>query len=386
MKKLLLSLFIISSILCSQGKPYLNNHPIILVHGLTGWGPNEMDGYKYWGGKCLDIQDHLQKKGFRVEAAGVGPISSNHDRACELFYQIKGGQVDYGQEHANVCGHKRFGKKHQALHPEWSAQNPIHLVGHSMGGQTIRLLTEFLAQDFFGVGSDETWVKSVSSISTPHNGSLTRVVIKKELGGDAQKLLAAFFAIAGTNWGIYDFKLDQWELEPKKGESIDKFFERVDKTLGSTKDLAFHDLNPHGAKRLNEKIRNFDNLYYFSFVNEATYVKDAKTGYECAEEAMIKDFHYIANKIGSYQGDVVSPASDWWKNDGLVSVVSQKGPHNGVIVPYDGVARMGVWNYMGLIESVDHLKIIGHTKNPEKEKERVQKFFEQIADTLSRLR
>lgn len=28
-----------------------------------------------------------------------------HDRACELYYTIKGGTVDYGEEHSKQFGH-----------------------------------------------------------------------------------------------------------------------------------------------------------------------------------------------------------------------------------------------------------------------------------------
>jgi hypothetical protein len=31
-------------------------------------------------------------------------------RARELFYYLKGGHVDYDEEHSKVCGHKRFGR------------------------------------------------------------------------------------------------------------------------------------------------------------------------------------------------------------------------------------------------------------------------------------
>lgn len=31
-------------------------------------------------------------------------------RARELFYYLKGGQVDYGEEHSKASGHKRFGR------------------------------------------------------------------------------------------------------------------------------------------------------------------------------------------------------------------------------------------------------------------------------------
>jgi hypothetical protein len=34
-------------------------------------------------------------------------------RARELFYYLKGGQVDYGPEHSQVYGHARFGRTYE---------------------------------------------------------------------------------------------------------------------------------------------------------------------------------------------------------------------------------------------------------------------------------
>ena len=82
------------SILFSQ-----NDHPIILLHGFLGWGREEMSEYYYWGGE-MDLQSELINAGYDVHTVSVGPISPNWDRAIEAFYQIKGGQVDYGNEKA----------------------------------------------------------------------------------------------------------------------------------------------------------------------------------------------------------------------------------------------------------------------------------------------
>ena len=34
-------------------------------------------------------------------------------RARELFYYLKGGQVDYGEEHRKSCGHSQFGRTYE---------------------------------------------------------------------------------------------------------------------------------------------------------------------------------------------------------------------------------------------------------------------------------
>ena len=44
------------------------------------------------------------------------------DRAVELFYQIKGGTVDYGKQHSARHGHSRFGRTFPGLFPEWDAE------------------------------------------------------------------------------------------------------------------------------------------------------------------------------------------------------------------------------------------------------------------------
>ncbi len=76
-----------------------NNYPIVLVHGFMGFGRDELLGYKYWGG-VVDLQEKLNASGHETYTATVGPVSSNWDRACELYAYIVGGTVDYGEAHA----------------------------------------------------------------------------------------------------------------------------------------------------------------------------------------------------------------------------------------------------------------------------------------------
>ena len=75
---------------------------IIFVPGLFGWGPGELGGFPYWG-------DALQQfTGFKTHETKCGPISSFHDRACEVLALIKGTKVHYGLEHSAVAGHALF--------------------------------------------------------------------------------------------------------------------------------------------------------------------------------------------------------------------------------------------------------------------------------------
>src|SRR5699024_5832735 len=81
---------------------YNNEDPIILVHGFNGFTDDIKPSVlpHYWGGDKLNIQQDLEQKGYNAYEASIGALSSNHDRAVELYYYIKGGTVDYGAAHA----------------------------------------------------------------------------------------------------------------------------------------------------------------------------------------------------------------------------------------------------------------------------------------------
>ena len=126
-----------------------NNYPIILIHGFLGWGENEVGDVNYWGGKS-DIEQHLIDKGFNVYSVSLGPVSSTYDCAIETFYQIKGGQVNYGDQHSKKydLAQKPKEKYYSGFYPEWDENHPVHLIGYSFGGLTARMLIHLLNSTF----------------------------------------------------------------------------------------------------------------------------------------------------------------------------------------------------------------------------------------------
>ena len=126
-----------------------NNYPVVLVHGLLGWGNTEVLDKNYWGWN-FSIRDMLNSEGFEVYTPTVGAVSSNWDRACELYAYLVGGTVDYGQAHAEKYGHSRYGKTYPGAIKNIGQVDKdgnikkIHLMGHSMGGETSRVLAQLL--------------------------------------------------------------------------------------------------------------------------------------------------------------------------------------------------------------------------------------------------
>src|SRR5262249_31056520 len=149
------------------------------VPGLFGWGPGELGGFSYWGGAMEPFND------FRTHWVKCGPISSFHDRACEVFAHIKGTKIDYGAGHSAEAGHAQTSRDltGQGLLHDWSADNPVILIGHSAGAQTSLQLQQLLIQDFWGVGSNKNWVEAIICVSGVLNGSTLTYLFCDELTG-----------------------------------------------------------------------------------------------------------------------------------------------------------------------------------------------------------
>ena len=359
--------------------PVANTDPIVLIHGFGGWGPNEMLGYRYWGG-TVDLEEDLNTHGYPTVTATVGPVSSNWDRACELYAQLIGARVDYGAAHAKTFKHARYGVTYtKPLVPGWGKEGgpTIHLVGHSQGGQTARVLASLLRygapeemaaadnpSSLFAGG--KSWIRSVTTLATPHDGtSLTHVM------GDmlqlAQSILVQVAGHAGIfpDKALFDFKLGQFGLAREKGESIRAYAKRAAKTsVFQTKDHAMWDLSPEGAKTLNMRYPEAPDVIYLSWSTEATDPQGEK-GHHAPEATMFLMFHGQSADIGSYtanrKGHVpITPA--WFQNDGVVNTISMAGPTLGTQVPiqaFEGRVTPGIWHHMGILESTDHMDVVG---------------------------
>ncbi len=369
-------------------------YPYVFVHGLGGWGEGDgiNESIQYWGAGACNLKAELTSKGYTVHMPSVGPVSSTWDRVCELYAQLTGTTVDYGEAHSKEHNHARFGRTYDTpLVESWGEKInggqriKINLVGHSFGGATVRLLTSLLeygSEAEQAATGDETsplftggkgnWVYSVTALCAPHNGSsLTEVL--NSLGGvvgikDTTALLVELcFGIAGISSpanGIYDFKLDQFGVSEVSQDNAE---EAVSKITEAGNDHAGYDLSPDGAAKLNETIKTVEDVYYFSYSYSATKEGTLLKG-QTPNSTILPILYPFAFAMGTYKGTTaggITIDESWQENDGLVSVASARYPTNEPHSDYTDdfeehldTILTGVWN-VAPTKDGDHGKVIG---------------------------
>ena len=419
------------------------DYPAVFVHGFSGWGDEDLLSclLPMWGGINGDMTRYLQCLGYDTFSASIGPISSVHDRCCELFAQLIGSRVDYGQAHADKCTaeyaslgysltHSRYGRDYTG-HPgveNWGPiydaggkvtgwyDNKINLVGHSLGAPTalelIRLLADGDAEEqawgkaqavkfggdwhdyisplFWGDYNGEYLIHSVTSLAGVLNG-ITFTAANEDFTDFLGK---AFLMVANTVGltdlgAFYDIQLEQFGLTKIPGSDVYAKFSFLNQQgflAGS--DHAFHDLTIDGINAFKQGWKTYDNIYYFS--------------HPCNSSHKFSSDLYIPNKILSSvllpfsvsMGSYLNPSEQvigvdgtpytsvdraWLPNDGLANTISTRYPFGAPHQSYDPQAIVpGIW-YVYPDLNQQHLEIIGVTTY---EPIMVRRFYSHLMEDL----
>ena len=374
---------------------------IIFVHGFFGWGEHDPSYrvFPQWGMGFGNTLKDLRRLGWDCHAPSLGPISSAWDRACELYAQITGTRVDYGAAHSAKHGHERFGRTYDdAYAPNWSAENPIHLVAHSFGGATARLLLHLLSEGsaeereacsdpsplFLGGKAD--WVKSVTCIASPHNGTTYELAVNDPVRTLAKmNLPIAKMVMMMDEHKRYDFKLDHFGIAMSEGESFPDAVARIVALLKAHDDGGVYDLSVDGALALNKRITMPENVYYFA---EPCCISTPRADGTHRPNLLIPPTFRKNTKCMGVYGGCTTPGGfeltmDWCRSDGLVNTLSAHHPFDTPYqeLPADAKAfRKGIWNVMP-VTTADHLQIQGFFWNPMK----LKRFYRNIASRLEAL-
>lgn len=342
-----------------------NKYPFIFVHGMLGWGEAIGINKKapYWGGSTGNLTEFLRKCNYECYSASVGPVSSAWDNACELYAQLTGTRVDYGLAHSEAHGHKRYGRTYHKPLCNGFGERKFHFIGHSHGGQVIRLLTHLLTkgcQDEINAtdpedisplftGGKEDFVASITTICSPHNGStFYNITERYELIHTLGRFSDMVMGLVGRTpiHGKYvDYQLEQFGLTPVRGEfEPDRLITAMNRVRDG-EDYVLNDLSLKGAYELNELIDISKSVYYFSY---------AANGYTGESHSpgnisfpILKYFSSLIIDLGLPEDDFgITFDESWLDNDGLVNTVSAKRPFDEPAKDFDGTLEPGIWNVM----------------------------------------
>ena len=329
----------------------------IFVHGLSGWGSYDLanDFVPYWGLTGGSVTRYLTKQGYESYAASVSPTASAWDRACELYAQLTGTRVDYGETHSKAANHERYGEDFtgRAMVEDFSASR-FTLLGHSFGGATIRLFSEILRN-----GSDEERAAGSSDLSDFFKG------------GNGDNLFAVVTLAAPTNgttaYDLYeDDAFDASEIEvPKKYVKNGNLMSKGTKAKEDgreTFDFAAYDMHIDNALALNEKITTFDDVYYLAYPCVSTVTNEdgsVSPNPDITESMFMLRSTHISQYTGVTKGGFTLDAS-WQPNDGLVNTISAGAPFGAKQAAYNGetILEPGQWYVMPEITG-DHMFLQG---------------------------
>lgn len=377
-------------------------YPLVFVHGMYGWGENEgINKYvHYWGATSGSIAEHLRGKGCKCIEASVGPSSSAWDRACELYAQLTGTWVDYGKAHSKARGHKQFGRNYEKpIIKDWSAENKIHLIGHSFGGTTIRMLAHLMAHGapeeveasgpnvspLFKGGKGD-WIYSVTAICSPLNGTSAHDTVEryrmKSFLRYSTYLYSGTLGRTPLNGRLVDFHLEQFGLTNTPGQNDSDSFREAVKRINASNDHVEYDMSPEGTKLINDRIKITPEVFYFSYPYNSTRVtKNGKTHLPSYTK-----FPFLSMTSALMTSDMKRHADEGdnlekFYNDGLVDTFSATHPHTEPYCLWEDVTnlRPGVWNVMPITQG-DHGTAIGLFES----KEVTTKFYEDLVEVLIR--
>jgi len=283
------------------------------------------------------------------------PVGSLHDRACQIFYDLKGGRTYFGEEHAQKFGHNCFGEDNKdGILNNWDEQNPSLFIGHSYGGLTIRYLEYLLKIGFFpGYKTSPKWITAVITLNSPLNGSLTPYALGERIGSAPAVWWGSpgmWLSIAGHFWefldisflkGILDFRLSHWGLSRKYGLHGLKLLMKTLFCKGDvfmSEDNAAYCMTVEAVHKMNKTLVTNDLTYYYSICGSLEEYSKYQTNHQILR-AFSSLLAYVKVFKANFTRGSCCPEFDydkWMKlgHDGVLSTYTCSFPRNTYLSQY----------------------------------------------------
>ncbi|RHZ67228.1 hypothetical protein Glove_302g32 [Diversispora epigaea] len=342
--------------LCLDGE---DKDTFVFVPGLLSYDTIELP---LPGGKSWTIADNWSDVKEMIDdplIVNPNPFGSVHDRAVQIYYQIKGGQVDYGLQHSHQFCHKQLGATYEGLMPDWSPDNPVVLIGKGYGATTALHLQHLLSTNFFGQHTSGTMVKGVICLSAPHRGSTLPYYLGLVPGSKCivhpfsilQFFLSIIHLICYFSFlqRIFNFRLnEQWGLSSKSEGGEQSLWSAITarSRFAYFGDNFLLDWSVEGARQRyagdeKDKHRLDSHCVYINYVTTGYSWRSKVTGHFWPRLTW-KNFQssIISTFLGQYkftpeeeQQVLRTPSSTFWQNDGTLPIYSQfPPPHQRVLM------------------------------------------------------
>jgi len=355
--------------------------PNVFVGGLISYG--ERTGLWYLVptfGIWANVPQMLEAEGYECYVSSPGTFNSSWDRACNLYAELCGTQVDYGEAHAKFHGHARYGYDYgEPLVPDWGPDRPVNLLGHSVGGPTIYLFAHLMAE-----GYEEERAATTDGTLSPlfegGHGDLIHSVTGLAGTFNGVSAAAPFF---GAESFTGDFKLalvgrlgvmDRlWMPDPPDNPSYLFQYSRSRDILNylTTGDHLFYDLSPGGAVEMNRETNAVDGIYYFSYSlcdsapdEDGRWVMDRGSLTAGLPLPTGPTVYLLGNLMGgglldgyTYDGPEGEFTLDetWWPNDGMANTITELYPFGAPHREFDPEnLERGVWQVMPTMQGYTH--------------------------------
>lgn len=377
-------------------KEWKTNYTYVLFHGVIGWGdynPVLDQALPYFGLLSYDVSDYLNLNGFKCCAVTNSLLTGVWDRACESYAQLTGTRVDYGEAHSKKHHHQRYGRDYSScpLLTDWSSENKINIIGHSFGGETVRMFVELmsngseeerrtttdgtLSELFKGGKSD--WIYSTVSLSTPLNGT-TLMECRKNFNEIFDTALKNGKDVYFTN-----------SLESPSNQSFSQvmgsLLKIVSEMTAMGKYSSAYELSVDGALDLNDEIGFEDDIYYISRPTSVTEA-DEKGIYQVPRaetDSALWMSSYLMGRMSltTDKGNVID--SSWYENDGLVNTISEYAPfddeyENVQLDPSD--IKYGRWNALPTV-NIAHTSAVGGLFKVEN----IRQYYYELCDMINKI-
>ena len=363
------------------------NYPFVLLHGFLGWNEdadlNAYQGMPHWGMFNGDAIKGYREAGYIIAAPTMDAAGSVWDRCCEAYARLTGTRVDYGKAHSEACGHDRYGEDFtgKALLDKWDSKHKVNLIGHSLGGRNVIMLTSLLANGS-AAEREATTDGSLSELFKGGKGDWIHACVGASAVYNGTSLFSGKQAIRDTKNAV-QAQIDEIKYLPLGIRSLAKrYFELravmlAHMTSGDVADpdTAIYDMTPDNAVAMNKDIATLENVYYFSLVFDDS-VRGKIDGHimmdnKCADPIIGALTPVLGRTNTVTDGGLVLDES-WQENDGCVNVISQRAPFGAPTNELSGSAspkvaaeaKRGVYNILPTIRG-SHTWIIGDFSRPQ---------------------